>query len=459
MSDTARNDPADVGDANVADGGLTVEVADLNPRGTRQQWTRSALASVDVDAQRDSDADTQVPDVVCGTGHGVVRAYADDGTELWHVDLGGMVVQFETAVVDDEPVVLVGTRGETAMLALLDAVEGTQRWAHDLEADLGSATKETLFYYPMTVDLASDGDLKENGRFYAAARRYERQDGDRLFESRIYAIEPDGEVAWTYDADGSPISLDRRDDRLAVAYNRCHGDHQCGLVVLDPDTGEPELTWDPGTEGGRRVGDVALDEDGVVVASHGDYRGYALDRGGRERWAVDLGTPVDCDEDTVYTYPNRVEVVDGQLLFVTGNSFPEGDGRDTDARHPREHTLVAVDGDGAGDEEAVSASIAWTTPVDGWLGGLDVAGDGSTLRLAVGQHFRDRDPASHGLRTVDVDASTATKTPVAGVAAAVADVGNHSADAGDRVAVLEEPIAYHTEDESRGAHRLHFIDG
>ncbi|MGZ0747591.1 outer membrane protein assembly factor BamB family protein [Haloparvum sp. AD34] len=446
MSDAARNDPAAVGDRDVADDEITVELPDLNPRGTRQQWTRSALASVDYNGS-DPGSDTQVPAVVCGTGHGVVRAFDEDGTELWHVDLGGMVVQFEAAVVDDEPVVLVGSRGETAVLALLDAIEGTQRWTHDVEADLGSATKETLFYYPMTVDLASDDHLKEDGRFYAAARRYERQDGDRLFESRIYAFDPDGEVVWTYDADGSPISIDQRDDRLAVAYNRCHGEHQCGLVVLDPDTGEATLTWDPGTEGGRRVGDVALDDDGVVVASHGDYRGYALDRRGRERWRVDLGTPVDRGEDTVYTYPNRVEVVDGQPLFVTGNTFPEGDSRDTDARHPREHTLVAVEGD----EDAGAASVDWTTTVDGWLGGVDVADDASALRLAVGQHFRDRDPASHGLLTVDAGAGTATKATVAGVATAVAD-------AGDRIAILEEPIAYHTEDESRGAHRLHFVD-
>lgn len=446
MSDAARNDTADVGDGTVADADLTVDLPDLNPRGTRQQWTRSALAGVDVD-EGHLDGDAQGPAVVCGTGHGVVRAYADDGTELWCVDLGGMVVQFETAVVDDEPVVLVGTRGETAVLALLDAIEGTQSWTYDLEADLGSATKETLFYYPMTVALASDGYLKGPDRFYAAARRYERRDGDRLFESRIYALEPDGEVVWTYDSDGSPISLDRRGDRLAVAYNRCHGDHQCGLVVLDPDSGETRLTWDPGTEGGRRVGDVALDDDGVVVASHGDYRGYALDRRGRERWRVDLGTSVDPGEDTVYTYPNRVEVVDGRPLFVTGNTFPEGDGRDTDARHPREHMLVAVDGDGGGE----SAEVDWTAPVDSWLGGVDVSGDDSTMRLAVGQHFRDRDPASHGLRTVDIDTGAISKTPVSGVATAVAD-------AGDRVAVLEEPIAYHTEDKSRGGHRLHFVD-
>ncbi|QSG02415.1 outer membrane protein assembly factor BamB family protein [Natranaeroarchaeum sulfidigenes] len=412
----------------------TVELPELTPRSTRQQWTRSALASFD-------DADIEDPPAfLVGTGHGVVRAVDDGGTELWSVDLGGMAVALEPTLVDDEPVVLVGTRGETAVLALLDAIEGRVRWSHDLEADLGSATKETLFYYPMTVDLASDATANGTAgdRLYAAARRYERDGDDRDFESRVYAFDPDGTVAWTYDADASPIALDRRDDRVAVAYNRCHGDHQCGLVVLDAADGDLDHTWDPGTDGGRRVGDVALDDEGVVLASHGDYRGYALDRTGGERWQVDLGRPLE-DDDTVYTYPNHVTVDDDHALFVTGNTFPE-DGRDTDERHPDEHSMAVVDRE-TGDRRR-------TLAVDGWLGGQDWMGD--EIALAVGQHFRDRDPETHGLRFVGPDSGENRRFGTDGIAVAVA-VND------DLVAVLEEPIAYHDEDDHRGAHRLRVI--
>ena len=418
------------------DPAVTVELPELTPRSTRQQWTRSVLASFDSEESED------VPTFLVGTGHGVVRAVDDDGTELWAVDLGGMAVALEPTLVNDEPVVLVGTRGETAVLALLDAIEGTVRWSHDLEADLGSATKETLFCYPMTVDLASDATASgtDGDRLYAAARRYERDGDDRLFESRVYAFDPDGDIAWSYDTDASPIALDRRDDRVAVAYNRCHGDHQCGLVVLDAADGDLDHTWDPGTDGGRRVGDVALDDEGVVLASHGDYRGYALDRTGRERWQVDLGRPVDSD-DTVYTYPNHVMGDDDHALFVTGNTFPE-EGRDTDERHPNEHSLAVVDRE--------TGDTCRTLAVDGWLGGQDRMGD--DLALAVGQHFRDRDPETHCLRLLAPDSGGNRRFGTDGIAVAVAV---HD----DRIAVLEEPIAYHDEDDHRGAHRLHVVSG
>ena len=479
-----REDPADRLDA----ASVAVELPELNPRNTRQQWTRSTVTSIE-------ESDGETPDFVVGTGHGVVRAFDADGTEAWSVDLGGMAVALEPTLVDDEPVVLVGTRGETAILALLDAIDGGVRWTHDVEADLGSATKETLFYYPMTVALASDSagtgasgvergghaahddpaahddEAEHDGpsgaedaadRLYAATRRYERDGDDRQFESRVYAFEPDGSIAWTYDTDASPIALDRRDDRLAVAYNRCHGDHQCGLVVLDADSGELDLTWDPGTDGGRRVGDVALDGDGVVVTSHGDYRGYALDREGGERWSIDLGRPMEREVETnedddpaadvVYTYPNHVALAGDRALFVTGNTFPEA-GRDTDARHPREHTLTAVDR-GRGTE-------TWTTPIGGWLGGTGRTGStaaesagveahGDHL-FAVGQHFRDRDPETHGVRVVDHEIGAGERLRTDGVAVDVAA-------AAGRVATLEEPISYHDEDGHRGAHRLHLRD-
>lgn len=415
----------------------TVDLPELPPRSTRQQWTRSALASFDGVPGVDT---ADVPTFVLGTGHGVVRALDDDGTERWSVDLGRMAVALEPTLVGDDPVVLVGTRGETAVLALLDAIEGTVRWTHDLEADLDEATKETLFYYPMTVDVASGATASEadGDRVYAAARRYERDGEDRHFESRVYAFEPDGDLAWTYDADASPIALDRRDDRLAVAYNRCPGDHQCGLVVLDADDGSHDSTWDPGTEGGRRVGDAALDADGVVVASHGDYRGYALDRGGGERWRIDLGRPV-ADADGVYTYPNHVTTDGDHALFVTGNTFPT-EGRDTDERHPDEHALTVVDRE--------SGNLLRTASVGGWLGGYDR--DDGRVVLAIGQHFRDRDPDTHGLRVLGPEPDDIVHHRTDGIAAAVT-VGD------GQVAILEEPITYHDEGEPRGAHRLHVV--
>lgn len=396
-----------------------VSLPELEPRRSRQQWARSSLAAID-------------GGVVVGTGHGRVRAIDPDGTERWRCDLGEMVVSLEPTAGD---AVLAGMRGETARIALLDAATGAVRWQYDLAEDLGHATEETLFYYPMTADLASD---PAGGRTYAAARRYERPEGDRRFESVVYAFEPDGTLAWRYEADASPIGLARRDDRLAVAYNRCSGDHRSGLVVLDANSGTERLRWDPPADGDRRIGDVALDSGGVVAASHTDYRGYALDERGCERWAVDLGTPTDVGGETVYTYPTRVVGDADGTYFITGNTFPAA-GRATDARHPREHTLVAVEG----------GEVDWTAPVGGWAG--DLAADGGGLAVACAQHFRDRDPATHALRAFDQETGAVREWALDGIGAVVARVG-------DRIAILEEPIEYHDEGEVRGTHRLHLLD-
>lgn len=401
--------------------GPTVALPPIDARGTRQQWTRSALAATDGAA-------------IVGTGGGTVRALSSAGEERWSVDLGGMVTALEPTRIDGDPAVVAGTRGESARIVALDAATGRIRWRYPLVPDLGRATRETPFYYPMVVDLTSD----PRDGLYAAARRYERPDGDRRFESRIYAFDGDGRVAWTYATDASPVALARRDDRLAVAYNRCPGGHQHGLVVLGAADGTARVTWDPGTAGDRRVGDAALVAGGVVLASHGDYRGYALDERGRERWSVDLGTPREIDGETVYAYPTRAIADERGAVFATGNTFPE-DGRETDARHPREHALVAVEEGG----------VDWTTPIEGWVGDLALV-DGA-LAVACGQHFRDRDPDGHALRVVDRGTGTTRETGFAGVVTALAGVG-------DRIAALEEPVEYHDEDDVRGAHRLHFLD-
>jgi outer membrane protein assembly factor BamB len=330
--------------------------------------------------------------------------------------------------------VVVGERGTRGAIRCLDA-DGSLRWQYETAADVGSPQNETRFLLPFVAGLATDGE-----RLYAAARRYERrpEDGetDRHFESVVYAFTADGTVDWTYRTDASPISLSVRVDRVAVAYNRCPGTHQHGLVVLDRDDGTPRWMWDPGTEGQRRVGDVVLLDEGAVVASHGDYCGYRLGPGGSERWRAPLATPRTIDDETVYAYPNHVHATDDGLVFVTGNTYPEA-GRETDVRHPNEHTAIGISLDGERN---------WSASVGGFASGLGT--DGAILTVPGAQHFRDRDAGSHALRVFDVVEGEITRFETDGVvtATAVAD--------GTAVAV-EEPVVYHDEGRERGAYRLH----
>jgi outer membrane protein assembly factor BamB len=409
-------------------GAPTADLGDLDPARSRHQGRRSAVTLTDGLA-------------VVGTADGDLTAFdvsVESGPPRprWQSETDG-----EPSVVAAVPFdggFVVGERSARGEIRCHDA-DGDLRWRYETRSDLGEAQQDTRFLLPFVASLATDGD-----RLYAAARRYERRTDDdgtdlRHFESVVYAFAPDGSVDWTYRTDGSPISIGADTDRVAVAYNRCPGDHQHGLVVLDADDGDPRWMWDPGTDGQRRVGDVALLAEGAVVTSHGDYCGYRLDGGGRERWTVPLATPTDVDGDTVYAYPNHVHATAEGAVFVTGNTYPE-EGRETEARHPDEHTAVGVSPGG---------DRRWDAPVGGFASGLGT--DGSLLAVPGAQNFRDRDADDHALRLFDVVDGPIGTLDTDGVVTAAAVEG------GAAVAV-EEPVVYHDEGRERGAYRLHRVE-
>ncbi|MFB6305313.1 MAG: PQQ-binding-like beta-propeller repeat protein [Haloferacaceae archaeon] len=400
------------------DAGTAVALGGVDPARSRHAGRRSAV--------------TLTPDAaVVGTATGdVVAVDPATGAERWRSDAGG------DALVAAAPFaggVAVGERGPAGGVRLHDDATGAVRWRHATAAEVGDPARDARFQLPFVAALEPAGD-----RLYAAARRYERGDDGRTFASAVYAFDADGVAAWTYRADASPIAVAADGDRVAVAYNRCPGDHQHGLVVLDAATGDVRWRWDPGNDGQRRVGDVSLVDGGAVVASHGDYRGYRLADGGEVRWRADLATPTRVGDETLYAYPNHVHATGAGAVFVTGNSYPE-EGRETDGLHPDEHAAFGYGPDG---------EQRWRAPVEGFAGG--VGADGDRVAVPGAQHFRRRDPESHGLRTFDVRSGARGERSTDGVvtAAAVAD---------DRVAAVEEPVVYHDEGVERGAYRLHLF--
>lgn len=397
-------------------GVASVELGDIDPAGSRHQGRRSAVALTD-------------GAIVAGTAAGAVRAF--DRTSLderWQYEGEESVV----AAVPVRDCIATGTRGARGRIRLHDAATGEVRWQHEAAHDVGVPQKDTRFLQPFVAALETDKD-----HVYAAARRYERgKDGSRNFQSIVYAFDLDGSIAWQYETDASPIALDVDDDRIAVAYNRCSGDHQHGLIVLAAEAGTPRWQWDPGTDGQRRVGDVALLDDGAIVSSHGDYCGYRLGSNGGELWRVELATKRRIDGETVYAYPNHVHATGEGAAFVTGNTYPE-EGRETDARHPREHSAIGISSEG---------DVSWEASIGGFASGIATAGSG--LAVPGAQNFRDRDPDDHGLCVLDV---------ADGVASAVSTDGVPTAAALDDETVVwvEEPIVYHDEGTVRGAYRLH----
>lgn len=397
-------------------GAATVGLGDIDPAGSRHQGRRSAVALTG-------------ESVVAGTATGVVRAF--DRTSLdeqWRFEGEESVV----AAVPAEEYVATGTRGTRGKIRLYDAATGEARWEYEAAADVGEPQKDTRFLRPFVAALETDGD-----RLFAAARRYERgNDGSRHFQSVVYGFDLDGRIAWQYETDASPIALDIDDDRVAIAYNRCPGDHQQGLVVLDADDGSRRWQWDPETDGQRRVGDVSLLEDGAIVSSNGDYSGYRLTANGGKERRVELATKQTIGDETVYAYPNHVQATEDGAVFVTGNTYPE-DGRETDARHPREHAAIGISPGG---------DVSWEASVGGFASGI--ATYDSRLAVPGAQNFRDRDPDDHGLCVLDVEDGVTDAVSTDGVptAAALDD---------ETVAWVEEPIVYHDEGTERGAYRLH----
>ncbi|WP_246986743.1 outer membrane protein assembly factor BamB family protein [Halorientalis marina] len=412
----------------MTDGALarTRPLGEIAPAGSRQRGRRSAVALTD-------------GALLVGTAEGDIISFERNSSrERWRAALPGDGGSIVTLATTNETVVA-GTRGPDGWVAAFEGDTGAERWRHRTADDVGEPTKDTRFFLPFVVDAVTAGD-----RTYVAARRYERRaaddaapdTNDRHFESVVYAFEADGTVAWRYEADASPISLAARDDRLAVAYNRCPGEHGCGLVVLDRRTGALRADWDPGTDGDRRVGDVSLVPDGAVAASHGDYRGYALDRDGDVRWRVDLATPTDVGDERLYAYPNHVHATADGAVFLTGNTYPT-EGREAEGRHPSEHTAVGVAPDG---------TRRWAAEIGGFAHGI--AADGSRIAVPVAQHFRDRDPSGHALRVFAVADGRQHTVDAAGVVTAAA---LDSATA----ASVEEPVVYHDEGVEHGAYRLH----
>ncbi|WP_247731020.1 PQQ-binding-like beta-propeller repeat protein [Halovivax limisalsi] len=398
-------------------------LGEIEPARSRHMWTRSAVCLVD-------------DLVVAGTWDGTVTARDRETLDpRWSVEWS----EHPVTLAAGGGTLVVGGRGVSGRLAGLDPATGDRRWTVDTAGDLGASdrdgsTPDRLFELPYVVDATVEST---SGRVYAAARRYERDGDRRRWWSVVDAFDRDGAARWRYETDASPIALDLDDagERLAVAYNRCMGDHDTGLVVLDADTGDRRWDWDPGTEGDRRVGDVAIDGDRVAVASHGDKRGYLLGPGGRERWRVDLAIPTEIGDETLYAYPNHVHANDGRVAFVTGNTYAR-EGRETEARHPNEHAITAVDADG---------SPLWEGELEGFV--HELATEGDAIVVPCAGNFRVRDPDRHAVRTFDLAAGDGDVRRVDGVPTA-------AAVSGETVAAIEEPVAYHDDEQVRGEYAL-----
>jgi len=346
-----------------------VPLGQIETARSRHMWTRSAVHVAESGGL-----------VVTGTWDGTVTARDADTLEArWtvdHPDHAVGIASLEAAIDEGADTIVVAGRGEMGTIAAYDAETGDRRWRYDTADDVGEAVKETVFYLPYVVALETGTDSDGNEWLYAAARRYERDGETRRWHSTVYAFDADGSVRWTYETDASPIALDldSSGERLAVGYNRCMGEHDTGLVVvLEADSGDLAWTWDPGTDGDRRVGDVSVDGDSIAVS-----RVTATNAATCSGLAVlSAGTSTSPSRpklrgETLYAYPNHAYANDGRVAFVTGNTYAAVESRETESRHPNEHRIAAFDADG---------DLVWDDEVRGFVHGL-AADDGRLVTPA-----------------------------------------------------------------------------
>ncbi|QLG61605.1 PQQ-like beta-propeller repeat protein [Halorarum salinum] len=389
----------------------SVPLGELEPARTRSLSRRSGVLVVD-------DA------VVTGLADGRVLA-VDPGTlaTRWTADADGGAV----SLAPFDGGVAAGGRDPDGTVRVIDG--GTVRWTYAASDDVGGPRVDADGDHPFVVDAVAEGD-----RLFVAVRRASREGDSRAYSSVVLAFDPAGEVRWRYGSDACVSALSVRDGRLAVAYNRCPGDHDAPAVVLDPVRGTELMRWGVGTSPDeRRVGDVALLPEGVVAIDYGDHRGYVLDGDGTTRWRADLATPREVDGETVYAHPTAVHGAEAGVAFVTGSTYP----RAAESLHPHEHRIRCFSPAG---EHRRGADVRGLT--------RELGVDGGLVLVPSAQNMWTRDPRTHGFQLFDlVDGEVAAPSTEGIVTAASLSDG--------RFAAVEEPIRYHDEAVTRGAYRLH----
>jgi len=390
-------------------------LGDVEPAGSRQNWRRSAVAVTD-------------DRVVAGTASGTISAFHADGTPQWSVSDGPDTPIVSLSLTDE--LIIAGHRGPEGRVRVLSAETGTVQWEYVTAEDVGSPTDETLFAQPYVVDSAHVDDL-----LVVASRRFERDGSSRQWSSVVYGFELDGSLRWAVDAERSVTGFDIGSEVVAIGYNRCPAGDE-GLVVLEKATGEKRFSWTQERDGDRAVGDVAVTDAGVLVASHADKYGYLLDWDGNESWRVNLGGEQSVGDENIYSYPNHVAVSDGTALFVTGNTFAT-DTRDPAHEHPAEHTTVSVD--------LETGEFQWKYHHGGFA--REIATGEALVAVPSAQQFRVRDSDTHRVHLLDATSGTGQSVALAGIPAAL-DFDGHS------LAAIEEPIEYHDEGIERGTYQL-----
>jgi len=262
----------------------------------QEQMTFVESNNVPADKGRDGPMDSAWPMFshdVTHTGRSPFSTENNSGVEIWRMKTDGSGAIWSSAIIDNNGIIYIGTKGSTASLHALYS-NGTLKWRFIANGPIWAtpAIAENGDIYCTTWGglgylQAITPDGTERWRFYqdsdSASAPTIGSDGTIYFGAgnNIFAVNPAGTEKWRYTTDhivmGSPaIGLDG-------AIYIGSGDHY--LYALNPDG---TLRWRYAT-GCEIKGSTSIAPDGTIyVPSFGGYF-YALYPNGTMKWKASTG--------------------------------------------------------------------------------------------------------------------------------------------------------------------------
>lgn len=352
-----------------------------------------------------------------------------------------------------------------AFVHALDADNLTSRWRVRLADDLGSSPVPPdtelhgVFTLPAAYELLvlGGGDL-----LVAGVHGWNDGDGRRLNRSRIYRLDPRGQVRYRWPAgataDATFLRVATDGEQVAVAVSRsADGPAPPGVPVggvqvlrasdlapLRSFVNEPLKPWFQ-----RAFIWDALDIDGgVVMAGLGDGRVRIVPPSG-EALTLEPGTPVLSGEIPISASVGWGLFAGDGLVFNTGaTNIPWGSAvaaTRPPAAHPGENTVWFHGLDG---------SLRWTWHGEHRIQGLSVSPDGRTLVVGAGNRTTDERRDLYGALVFRLGGEGSGRSRLVATCSTENPVFfRHAATDDGRVALAEVPYRV-GEGEVRGSYRV-----
>lgn len=385
-----------------------------------------------------------------GTETGQLLLLDNSGRLQWSKSGGlGKLISLEFST--DGKSIYVGENSAEGALYCLEAATGREVWRLNSVNDIGGDIRRKS--NPGIVRIISD----KSGMIYALAQRHEKtDDGQSVYKSKIYCLNPAGKKQWEFPAKSMDawvnwMSVDIEGELLifgtANFETQNHYEFDKNIYGIQASSGKQQwgitISTQPPYEKTILRGSPNLAADGrYLAAMASDGRAFLFDENGNEQWRRYLSQPKEISGVYLNALGRDAYIAGDRVIFATVNTYNSANWQlPTPVEHPSSNSLFLfnLSGDllkkwqagGSIDELALSSQLA-------------VA--------AIGRNTKTKDPSVHGLallRLSDGEMIDRFRTEGPCIAAAVSPDGRFAAG-------IEAPIQTDT-GTIVGAYRLHLL--